>query len=59
MVDAAIILDEKTTVELKCERGSIKDEVQANIIFANMHMKANEGEEEGVIKGRVLQRNKN
>lgn len=59
MLDAEIILDEKTTVELKCERGSIKDEVQANLIFANMYVKANAGEEEGVIKGRVMQRNKN
>ncbi len=42
-VDAKIILTETSQVQLKCERGTIKDEVEANIIFVNLYNNASSG----------------
>jgi DNA topoisomerase-3 len=60
MLEAEIVLDEDTIVEMKSERGSIKSEVNAHIIFANIYTRGGlEQNDEGMIKGKVLQRNKN
>lgn len=40
VVEAEILLDEKTSVELKCERGNIRDELQANLLFVGMFQRA-------------------
>lgn len=40
VLNASIHLDEKVQIELRSQRGSIRDETQSNILFYNMYVEA-------------------